>query len=258
MSAAIYSKPHTQEQLKIFDFIKYGEKHGIIDAVAGSGKTTTIIDCADHINGDSLVMFCAFNNSIANEIRKRFAIKGKQRVHVKTIHALGFDILKTNTANTYKLDIKKYDKIIEAGLRQGVFDEEIEELLEINKIKARAANRFEESLLRNFRNSFKHILIDLSGKFRLTLTKSDLTAVKELITHYNILNEKKTEQSTFDAETKVYYKINEKIIEKGNQISDALLEIDFSDMLYLPYIKKLSPIHKYDFLFIDECQDLSR
>jgi len=34
--------------------------------------------------------------------------------------------------------------------------------------------------------------------------------------------------------------------------------IDFTDMLYLPFRWKLSPVQQYDFLFIDECQDLSK
>lgn len=34
--------------------------------------------------------------------------------------------------------------------------------------------------------------------------------------------------------------------------------IDFTDMLYLPFRWKLAPIQQYDFLFIDECQDLSK
>lgn len=34
---------YTEEQNKIFDFVQEDKGHGIIDAVAGAGKTTTII-----------------------------------------------------------------------------------------------------------------------------------------------------------------------------------------------------------------------
>jgi len=34
--------------------------------------------------------------------------------------------------------------------------------------------------------------------------------------------------------------------------------IDYTDMIYLPYKWNLQPIKKFDFLFIDECQDLSK
>jgi DNA helicase-2/ATP-dependent DNA helicase PcrA len=34
--------------------------------------------------------------------------------------------------------------------------------------------------------------------------------------------------------------------------------IDYTDMLYLPYKWNLQPVRKYEFLFIDECQDLSK
>ena len=33
----------TEAQLKIYDFVKHGKGNGIIDAVAGAGKTTTLM-----------------------------------------------------------------------------------------------------------------------------------------------------------------------------------------------------------------------
>jgi len=40
---------YTEEQKKVFHFVKFDSNHGIIDAVAGSGKTTTIIESASFI-----------------------------------------------------------------------------------------------------------------------------------------------------------------------------------------------------------------
>ena len=66
---------HTEEQKKIFNFVKYDSNHGIIDAVAGSGKTTTIVESVELIDQSKKVLFCAFNNSIAKEISNRFSQK---------------------------------------------------------------------------------------------------------------------------------------------------------------------------------------
>ena len=39
----------TDAQLKIFEFVENGTGNGIIDAVAGAGKTTTLMGCVSHI-----------------------------------------------------------------------------------------------------------------------------------------------------------------------------------------------------------------
>ena len=44
----------------------------------------------------------------------------------------------------------------------------------------------------------------------------------------------------------------------GNALSEEAQIFDYSDMIYLPYIWALEPVSLYDFLFVDECQDLSR
>lgn len=73
----------TEEQKAIFDFVAHGSGHGIIDAVAGAGKTTTIMECARYIPEDATALFCAFNNSIAGEIRRKFQKRGMSNIVVK-------------------------------------------------------------------------------------------------------------------------------------------------------------------------------
>lgn len=50
----------SDNQLDIFDFVKYGYGNAVISAVAGSGKTTTIIEALKHIKGDKRVLFLVF------------------------------------------------------------------------------------------------------------------------------------------------------------------------------------------------------
>ncbi|MFV0266262.1 MAG: hypothetical protein ACK5HT_03915 [Draconibacterium sp.] len=52
----------TEEQERIFDFVEKQTGHGIIDAVAGAGKTTTIMECARFVQDKRKILFCAFNN----------------------------------------------------------------------------------------------------------------------------------------------------------------------------------------------------
>ena len=99
----------TAAQQKIFDFIKNGTGNGIIDAVAGAGKTTTLMGCVLHIPNIDDVIYCAFNTSIRKELQKKFHA-AKKNVKVSTIHSLGFQMLRAT--KNFKLNDRKYYEII--------------------------------------------------------------------------------------------------------------------------------------------------
>jgi superfamily I DNA/RNA helicase len=58
-------------QQAIFDFITSGSGSAIINAVAGSGKTTTIVEAAKLLRPGGTNVFLAFNKSIATELQSR-------------------------------------------------------------------------------------------------------------------------------------------------------------------------------------------
>jgi DNA helicase-2/ATP-dependent DNA helicase PcrA len=66
-------------QTAIFNFVENGAGNAIVKAVAGSGKTTTIVKALDRVRGSSL--FLAFNRAIAVELKGR-------GVNAKTFHAM--------------------------------------------------------------------------------------------------------------------------------------------------------------------------
>ena len=53
-------KPSKYQQA-IYDFITDGEGNTVIDAVAGSGKSTTIVNALNIIPQDRKILFLAFN-----------------------------------------------------------------------------------------------------------------------------------------------------------------------------------------------------
>jgi DNA helicase-2/ATP-dependent DNA helicase PcrA len=71
----------SDKQVAIFDFTEHGQGNAIIEAVAGSGKTTTIVEALKRVRGSSL--FLAFNKSIATEL-------GKRGVNARTFHSLTY------------------------------------------------------------------------------------------------------------------------------------------------------------------------
>lgn len=246
----------TEEQKKVFNFVKFDSNHGIIDAVAGSGKTTTIIESASLINPKNNILFCAFNRSIRKEIQNKFIEKQLDRIVVKTMHALGYDILKSNSKLKYNLDNKKFNKIIDEFIKVNP-ENLINSLLKINQIDPAPTDKTEKEQLKKYLYFIKNVLLDIINKYRLTLTKDSFEEFKNVIIHFNIFGEFKTSSKTFDKELQCYYEINKYILNKGIEFATRQSLIDYTDMLYLLYLWKLYPVRKFDLLFVDECLDLS-
>lgn len=88
MSNAVNTiKAWSKYQLAIFEFILNGIGSAIIEAVAGSGKTTTIVEAYQYVMkmGKSAI-FLAFNKAIADEL-------GKRGLNARTFHSLGFKVV---------------------------------------------------------------------------------------------------------------------------------------------------------------------
>ena len=130
--------------------------------------------------------------------------------------------------------------------------------MKLYDISPEPENSFEKSQLNNYFNSFKNKLLDSVDKFRLTLEKNDFSKFKEMVIHFNIIDPSKTNEKILDKVIDILFKGTEQLLEEGNKIAKSHNYIDLTDMLYLPKVFELYPIKKYDLLFVDECQDLSK
>lgn len=115
-------------QQRIFDFIQHESGSAIIEAVAGSGKTTTIVD-AVRLLPDQDYIFLAFNKSIAEELKAR-------GVRASTFHALCFAELNSRLAKRPKVDSGK----VRLLFNNLVSDEEKEEYYDLPKLVSLAKN----------------------------------------------------------------------------------------------------------------------
>lgn len=93
-------------QQAILDWLLHGEGSAIVDATAGSGKTSTLKLLAFNLPTNARAVFLAFNKSIATEL----ATKLPSTVTSSTFHALGFKALrsvvtlrKTDSVSAYKV-----------------------------------------------------------------------------------------------------------------------------------------------------------
>lgn len=200
----------SDNQLDIFDFVKYGYGNAVISAVAGSGKTTTIIEALKHIKDDKRVLFLAFNKSIVEELKQKIQ---REKTDIRTTHSLGFSMIR----NKYRdIDIK---------VNEDKYLEKITSTVKLNN----------KRYLRNIVN-----LCDY-GRFFLIKGEKEL---KEIANKYGIV----PIHDEFDVTLRLLEWSKISIEETG--------EIDYTDMIYLPNVLNLRAF-KYDFVIVDEAQDLS-
>jgi superfamily I DNA/RNA helicase len=187
----------TDEQAKILeDFKKYPDKDLIINAYAGTGKTTTLKMIAEE-NPRVKFMYLAFNKKIVEEARKKFP----KNVTVKTAHALayqGVELFK----HPGKLERKRYpyDTLLNQLPR---------DIIKINGLDRKAATDFVRDLIRYYEFSdgqdfdrsyteykFKHVLQASILAEKIDLKK--LGDKKDLILDYFKANSLDFDEETLD------------------------------------------------------------
>jgi hypothetical protein len=104
----------SEEQQLIIDNIKQ-DKNVMVDAVAGSGKSTTILFLAEQIHRNILQL--TYNSALRLEIKNKLEEKGIENVKVQTFHSLAVRYYSptahtdTELRNIMRNDTKPKDKI---------------------------------------------------------------------------------------------------------------------------------------------------
>lgn len=212
-------------QLAIYDFVEHGLGNAVISASAGSGKTYTIIKLLDYIPKDKKVLIVAFNRDIRQEIKAKVINAGHKNVQVDTFHSLGYKILNANFNRRFvNTDPNEYKY-------SNYISNNISQLSTINTF--RLGKQFSQ-YLSNIQN-----LVNF-GRCYLSETVEDLDKVCERYGIICIADEKE---------------VAVKVLEWGEKCLD---EIDYTDMVWLPNTLHLdSKFYKYDWIIVDECQDLN-
>lgn len=86
VKAARVVRPWSKYQLDLFDAVSQDDCNIHVDALAGSGKTTSSVECLYRINPDHSILYCAFAKDIVTELESRVPA-GKD---VRTFHSLGY------------------------------------------------------------------------------------------------------------------------------------------------------------------------
>ena len=95
-------------QMAIFNEVANGQGNLAINAVAGSGKTTTIVECCKLLRLNKFdVKFLAFNKAIVQELETKIG----NYADVSTLHSFGFAVLRKVNSKV-KINNRKYINFI--------------------------------------------------------------------------------------------------------------------------------------------------
>ena len=211
-------------QRAIYDFIEHGSGNLVVEAAAGAGKTTTLINCLKHIPEDKKVLMSAFNRDIVTELEKK--TRSFPNVDTRTIHGLGLAMLNRNYPGKIdpKPDEYKYSSYIRNNIRSYTS-------INLRRLASKDYFRYLDNIVK---------FVDF-GRYYLCQTERDLEFIES---RYGI--------ETIGDEKSVAIQIMEWGKENFNTI-------DYTDMIWLPNVMFLKPMGLlYDYIMIDECQDLNK
>lgn len=207
----------SEYQLALFDFIENETGSCIINAKAGAGKTTSIVEACRRLPKNARILFLAFNRSIVKELKEKLP----SYVTCKTFNGCGWNAWVRHTGRSYrsiKLDAKKTRTII-----RDRFTDEDRELYE----------------------SFVNKLVSLAKASGLTPVSDD-SEWEHLVDHHSV------QLTSSKAEIDRAYYLARRTLEVS--IERAHFLCDFDDQLYMPWLKSAA-FDRYDAVFIDEAQD---
>ena len=217
--------------------------HLMVRALAGTGKTTTLVEGLKFIRGlplsiknptsqqkaiwESLsrskdavkVGFLAFNKTIAVELAKRIP----EDCEAMTNHSFGMSILKNSFDFRLKVNEYRSNNLIAKLLGEDPFNLKGETYVKMDLTKS---------------------LVSLC---KMTLTVPTKGNLEQLADYYDI------DLGKYSSEV---YELVPQVLDLCLQVQKDK-EIDFDDMVWLPTALNL-PYPKYDLLLIDESQDLNR
>ena len=93
-------------QESVFDDFKNTQQNILVNSVAGSGKTTTILQCLNILEKSKTAKFLAFNKAISEELKRK-----TQNPNVSTMHSMGLQSLRKTFPHT-KVSENKVKQII--------------------------------------------------------------------------------------------------------------------------------------------------
>jgi DNA helicase-2/ATP-dependent DNA helicase PcrA len=205
---------------------KTGNSSVVLIAVAGAGKTTTILQAVGQMRGSSIIL--AFNKKIAEEIKAKLQKAGIdwKKAEGSTVHAIGL----RNYRKAFPQVRTVKDKV--ANITSA--------WIESSKIGPELAHH--AAVVCHLVSLAKQNGVGIEGQGHI----DDTSIWKDIVEHFDLFDSEELEKK---AEDLIDLAID--VLKASNDEHDI---IDFDDMIYLPLLYQIR-FWQYDNVIIDEAQD---
>lgn len=246
-------------QKTILDYVDNRRDNLLIDAKAGSGKTSTLLLISNRlVEQGNKCLFLAFNKSIVEELTNK--IDDSENCLVKTIHSLGFSFirsylyrkhktnyeLKVDTTRLKKIVEFYYEKFCQDDINTSNFMLAEDELKELHSNLIRdlvTLTNFSRYYNVNYKKENSLLFLVPRIGYELENHINEIPKYQDVVIH------------TID-ELKYRFENPEK-----NDMGQPTYSVDFTDMIYFPlYYDMQVPYSIRDYLdtvMVDESQDMS-
>ena len=215
--AIVWSK----QQADFIEWAETGKGSCVLEAVAGAGKTTTLIEASRRLTGTTAIL--AYNKKIADELQEK--IKGMNDVKAGTVHSFGNAAIR-KTFGHVKVDGYKVANITQEIVTDEAF---IKWHPTIVKLVSFAKQRALGVLAKI---DDDHQWFDIADHFDVFSNGPDRSD-NEKVPEFDLIQYAK------------------KVLKVSNETTKV---IDFDDMVYLPVLLGLN-MWRYDNVMVDEAQD---
>lgn len=222
--ALLISKPQEHAwsgfQQAVFDNVEHGEGNTIVQAVAGSGKTTTLVKSVTYTYDDESTVVLAFGRPAAEELRREVP----SGVEALTSHALGLRSIR-KACGKVEVDANRTKRILKGVLSAFEMPPDYKQYGAIMQTISLAKNT-------------------------AALTEDELAS---LMIQAGVQPDGLT-QKEWERSEQLQLNI---VIETLKRCEELDGTVDFDDMVWLPFIHDLPAAFRYNRVFVDEAQDLN-
>jgi DNA helicase-2/ATP-dependent DNA helicase PcrA len=220
----------SEYQEAVFDWVVNGRGSCVVEAVAGSGKTTTIVHAAGLIPQSKRAVFLAFNKRVAEELKSRLPA----HVEARTLNSLGNGIVFRH-AGRLALDPDKLDRVVKETITTVVGANNVQTMKYPLTIAMRR--------VRNLGLLPKEIDAEVWDQVKAEIVYECDELDKEFLVSWNL-------------DGRTFFDVLLDLVGATIHAMVAAPDIDFDDQIYLPIYHQWR-VKPFDFVFVDECQDLS-
>ncbi len=238
---------YSPQQQSLIDFAETGTGNGLVSAVAGSGKTSTLFGVIQKAPANKLVAVCAFARPVADEFQDKFALikdACRAKVFINTIHGFGLASIRRMFPRVKLALGRSTPNVLDGKTKIKYSLETLQVPGDVQSFVTKAyglARQWGAGVLPEFPFNRAEAWLDLVDHFDLRDCFEDADG--------NV-------PENVDQLVKEGCQWAVRIIKAGIELVKTEQVIDFEDMVYIPLRMNLN-VWQYDWVLVDECQDIN-